>query len=384
MRRLVSAALMLLLVLCPALAGCSASNVIKIGVLSISSGPDAYVGQASELALQDRVAEVNAAGGINGRKLELVIYDTRGEVTEAVAAARRLIEQDKVTAIIGPSWSGAAIPVAAIADAAQVPVVATTASNVLVTVDENGAVRPYMFRVCFIDPYQGYALADFAARELGKKQAAFITDISSPYSVGIQQYFGAQFTALGGQIVAEEGYQANETEFRPQLTKVAASGADVLLVPSATYRDIALVAKQAAGLGLQIQYLGVDGWMADELLAMSGPELEGAYLASGVSTEAPEFQAYNAAFLAKHNVKASVYAYYSLDALMALEYAIRQTGAEVSGPAIRAALEGMCDVPVFTSSLTMEPDTHNPHNKPVVILQIQNSQWVNVKTYEPR
>ncbi|MHB9031417.1 MAG: ABC transporter substrate-binding protein [Anaerolineae bacterium] len=384
MRRLIPVILVLSLLAGLTLTGCSSTNTIKIGVLSISSGPDAYVGQASELALKDRVAELNAAGGLHGRQVELVIYDTRGDVAEAVSAARRMIEQDKVAAIIGPSWSGAAIAIAPIADAARVPVIATTASNVLVTVNEKGELNPYMFRVCFIDPYQGYVLADFAARELGKKSAAFITDITSPYSVAIQQYFADQFTAQGGQVVDEEAYQANETEFRPQLSKVADSGAEVLLVPSATYRDIALVAKQAAALGLKIQYLGVDGWMADELLATSGPELEGAYLASGISTESPEFAEYNAAFLAKHNVKASVYAYYSLDALMALEYAVKQAGTDISGPALRTALEGMRDVQVFTSKLTMEPETHNPHNKPAVILQIHNSQWVIVKTYEPQ
>lgn len=384
--RICSVFLILALLAGSLLAGCAPAHTLKIGYLSISTGPDAYIGQASELALKDRVAEVNAAGGINGRKLELVIYDTRGEVTEAVAAARRLIEQDRVIAIIGPSWSGAAIPIAPIANAAQVPVVATTASNTLVTVDESGALNPYMFRVCFIDPYQGYALADFAYNELGRKRAAFITDIASPYSVSIKQYFSGRFTELGGEVVAEEGYQSNETEFRPQISNVAASGADVLLVPSATYRDIALVAKQAAALGLRIQYLGVDGWMADELLAMSGPELEGAYLASGVSTAAPEFQEYNAAFYARHGVQASVYAYYALDALMALEYAIARAGeggAEPTGAALRAALETMRDVPVFTSRLTMEPDTHNPHNKPVVILQVRGSKWEIVKTYAP-
>ena len=117
--RICSVFLILALLAGSLLAGCAPAHTLKIGYLSISTGPDAYIGQASELALKDRVAEVNAAGGINGRKLELVIYDTRGEVTEAVAAARRLIEQDRVIAIIGPSWSGAAIPIAPIANAAQ-------------------------------------------------------------------------------------------------------------------------------------------------------------------------------------------------------------------------------------------------------------------------
>ncbi|NLV75287.1 MAG: ABC transporter substrate-binding protein [Chloroflexi bacterium] len=380
MRRLLA----VLVLMAGLLSGCSRSDNIRIGVLSISSGPDAYVGQASDLALRDRVDELNAAGGIAGRKVELVIYDTRGEITEAVAAAHRLIDQDRVDVIIGPSWSGAAIPIAAIADEAQVPVIATTASNPLVTVDEAGAVHPFMFRVCFIDPYQGSALADFAYHELGLRRAGFITDITSPYSVGIQQFFSERFRALGGEVVAEEAYQANETEFRPMLTKVAAAGADVLMVPSATYRDIALAARQAAGLGINIQYLGVDGWMADDLLAMSGAELEGAYLASGVSTEAPRFAEFNAAFSAKHGIQPSIYAYYALDALAAIESAYYAAGSYADGPALAEVLANLKDTELFTSMVTVDPATHNPLNKPVEILQVRQGAWVLVKTYTPR
>ncbi|NMB58419.1 MAG: ABC transporter substrate-binding protein, partial [Chloroflexi bacterium] len=255
-----------------------------------------------------------------------------------------------------------------------------------VTVDDNDKVHPYMFRTCFIDPYQGYALADFAYKELGKKKVAFITDVTSAYSVGIQNFFEDHFKELGGEVVAKEGYQANDTEFRAQISKVAESGADLLMVPTGTYRDIALISKQATALGLKIQYLGVDGWVADELLSMAGPELEGAYLSSGVSTESPEFQEFNAAFEKAHGQKASVYAYYALDALKMIEYgageAITKTGSP-SPTAIRDAIENMKDVPVFTSKLTIEPDTHNPHNKPVIIMSIKDSKWNIEKTYEP-
>jgi branched-chain amino acid transport system substrate-binding protein len=158
------------------------------------------------------------------------------------------------------------------------------------------------------------------------------------------------------------------------------------MVPTGTYRDIALIAKQATALGLKIQYLGVDGWVADELLSMAGPELEGAYLSSGVSTESPEFQEYNAAFEKAHGQKASVYAYYAIDALKMIEYgageAIKKTGSP-SATAIRDAMENMKDVQVFTSKLTIEPETHNPHNKPVIIMQITDSKWKISKTYAP-
>ena len=384
--------LLVLSVLSSVLSGCNSAKTIKIGFVAQLTGADSYVGQAAKLALEDRVAEINAAGGIKGVPVELVSYDTRSEVPEAVAAAKRLMDQDKVSAIIGPEWSGAAIPIAAIADTSKTPVIATTASNVMVTVDENGNAHPYMFRVCFIDPYQGYAIADFAYKELGKRKAAFITDVSAAYSVGIQSFFEEHFTELGGQVVTKEGYQANDQEFRAQISKVADSGADLLIVPTATYRDIALIAKQAEALGLNIQYLGVDGWVADDLLTMAGAELDGAFLSSGVTTESPEFKEFNSAFEAKHNMKATVYAYYALDALYAIEYAagMAMSGQGDSAPnseefrvAIRDALENTTDVQAFTSKLTIEPDTHNPHNKPVVILQIKDGAWKIEKTYEP-
>lgn len=380
------AVMMLVALLAGLISGCAQTKTVKVGFVAQMTGPDSYIGQAAKVALEDEVKAINEKGGIQGYKVELITYDSRSEIPDAVAAAKRLMEQDKVNAIIGPEWSGAAIPIATMATTAKVPVVATTASNVKVTVDDDGKVHPYMFRTCFIDPYQGYALADFAYKELGKTKAAFITDVTSAYSVGVQNFFENHFKELGGEIVAKEGYQANDTEFRAQISKVAESGADLLVVPTGTYRDIALIAKQATALGLDIQYLGVDGWVADELLSMAGPELEGAFLSSGVSTESPEFQDFNAAFEKAHGQKASVYAYYALDALKMIEYAAGEAIKKVGSPeptAIRDAMETMKDVPVFTSNLTIEPDTHNPHNKPVIIMSITDSKWKIEKTYAP-
>jgi branched-chain amino acid transport system substrate-binding protein len=368
------------------LTSCSGGKVVKIGMVAQLTGTGSYIGQVAKLALEDRIKEINDKGGINGYKLKLIAYDSRSEVPDAIAAAKRLIEQDKVIGIIGPEWSAAAIPLATIADNAKVPVLTTTASNIKVTVDDNNNVHPYMFRMCFIDPYQGFAIADFAAKELGKKKAAFLTDVSAAYSVGIQNYFEEQFKKLGGTIVAKEGYQTNDTEFRAQVSKIVQSGADLFVIPTASYKDAGLIAKQAEALGFKVQYLGVDGWVADELLSMAGKELEGAYLSSGVSTESPEFKDYNEQFFTKHKQKATVYSYYALDALYSLEYAIgvaSKNGAPTTA-AVRDALENMKDVQVFTSKLTMEPNTHNPHNKPVIMMQIKDSQWKIVKTYEPK
>jgi branched-chain amino acid transport system substrate-binding protein len=368
------------------LSGCSQEKVIKIGFATEQTGVESYIGQAAIPMLQDHIDKINADGGIGGYKLQLISYDTRSEVTDAVAVTKRLVEQDRVVAVIGPSWSAAAIPIAEIADNGKVPVIGTTASNINVTVDEAGNLNPYMFRMCFIDPYQGFALAEFAYKELGLRKVAFLTDVASPYSVGIEQFFTEHFVELGGEVVATEGYQTGDTEFRAQLAKIKDSGADLLMMPAYTYRDPGLAAQQMKALNMQMTMMGADGWFVDELLPMAGKELEGAYLTTGVSTDSPEFAAFNEEFEKKHNVKPNIYAYYSLDALMSIEYALRQIadkGGEFTPTAVRDELENMKDVQLFTSKVTMEPDTHNPHNKPILIMKIVDSAWSIVKTFVP-
>jgi branched-chain amino acid transport system substrate-binding protein len=378
--------LVVVLLISSALTSCSSEKVLKIGFITEQTGVDAYVGPASVPAMEDYIAKVNAAGGVNGYKLQLVVYDTRSEVTDAVAVIKRLFDQDKVVAVIGPSWSSAGIPIADIADAAKVPVVATTASNVNVTVSESGQLHPYMFRVCFIDPYQGYAQADFAYNKLGLRKAALLTDIASPYTVGLHQFFKNHFVELGGQMVAEEGYTQGDAEFRAQLAKIKDAGADLLVVDAYTFKDVGLVAQQAEALGLKIQIMAGDGVFVPDLLDMAGPQLEGAIVTTGVSEGAPEFAQFNADFEKAHGLKANIYTYYGLDALMMIEYGIREASkkGEPTPTAIRDAIENMKDVQLFTSKVTMEPDTHNPHNKPLLINMIKNSKWELVETFSPK
>jgi branched-chain amino acid transport system substrate-binding protein len=369
------------------LTGCgSQGKILKIGFITEQTGVDAYVGPASVPAMQDNIDAINAKGGIGGYKLELIVYDTRSEVTDAVAVAKRLMDQDKVVAIIGPSWSAAGIPLSDIADTAKVPMIGTTASNVNVTVSESGVLHPYMFRVCFIDPYQGYAQADFAYNKLGLRKAALLTDIASPYTVGLHQFFEKHFVELGGQIVDKEGYTQGDAEFRAQLAKIKDSGADLLVVDAYTFKDVGLVAQQSEALGLKIQKMAGDGVFVPDLLDMAGPQLEGTIVTTGVSESSPEFATFNADFEKKHGVKANIYTYYGLDALMAIEYSIGEAAkkGDVTPTSVRDALETMKDVQLFTSVVTMEPDTHNPHNKPLLIMTIKDSKWVLTETFQPK
>lgn len=370
------------------LMGCK-KNVkeLKIGFITEQTGAESYIAASSTPALEEYITKVNAAGGVHGYTLKLVAYDTRSEVPDAVSVAKRMIDEDKVVAIIGPSWSAAGIPLAQIADTSKVPMIGTTASNVSVTVDEFGKLHPYMFRVCFIDPYQGFALADFAYNKMNAKKVAFLTDISSPYTVGVHKFFETHFKELGGEIVANEGYNQGDTEFHAQLSKIKSAKPDLLVSAAYTYKDAGLIAKQMDALALKMPFMGADGWFVDDLLTMAGPNLEGAVCSTGADTNSPEFQQFNKDFEAKNKgTKATIYTYYGLDALMAIEHGIKTATANGGKPepsAIRDAIENMKDVQLFTSKVTMEKATHNPHNKPILIEQIKNSKWVLLETFDP-
>ena len=382
------ARLFLLLVLCLSglSGGCQRAPEVRIGFIAQISGPYAYVGQAARLALEDWVKTINENGGIRGYRVKLITYDSQHEVDRAVAAAKRLVEKDQVVGIIGPEWSGAAIPIAAYADAVQIPVIATSATNMRVTVNEENQLHPYMFRICFVDADQGYALANFAYSELGKRSAGFITDSTQIYSVGLQHYFEHYFTELGGEIVSREGYQITTTDFTTQIHNAAASQPDILVIPTATYRDAAAIALQARQMGQNFVYLGADGWIADELLTTAGEALDGAYLSTGMFTGQEMFQEFNAQFEAAHGIRPSIFAYYALDAMYAFEHAIGQAFDKTGQPepaAIRDALENMQEVPAFTGFISMDPATHNPRGKSILILQIKDGQYRVVKTYSP-
>ena len=363
------------------------AKVLNIGHITALTGSEAYIGEGAVPALEDYVEKLNAAGGINGYKFKVISYDGRSESADCVAIARRLIDQDKCIAIVGPTFSGAGIPIAKIADEAKVPVIATTATNVNVTVDEAGKVHPYMFRVCFIDPYQGKALADYAYNRLGKRKAAFLTDVASPYTVGVHEFFSKRFKELGGQVLMDEGYNKGDQEFRAQLAKVKNAKADVLVNAADNFKDPALIAKQAKGLGLSVTMMGADGWMVTDILTLAGKELEGSFFTTIASVDDPQFAAYNQQFSAKHaGKKPNIWSYLNLDAMMIIENAIRTVtanGGEPNPVKMRDVIENTKNLQVFTCKFTVDKTNHNPLNKPVVLMQIKGSKFNVLESYAP-
>lgn len=366
----------------------AAGKVLNIGHITALTGSDAYIGEGAVPALEDYVNELNVKGGINGYTLKVISYDGRSESADCVAIARRLIDQDKCVAIIGPTFSGAGIPIAKIVDDAKVPCIATTATNVNVTVNEAGKVHPYMFRVGFIDPYQGKALADYAYNRLGRRRVAFLTDVASPYTVGVHQFFADRFKQLGGQVVMDEGYNKGDQEFRAQLAKVRSSKADVLMAAADNFKDPGLIAKQAKALGLKVTMMGADGWTVEDILKLAGPELEGAYFTTLASVDDPYFAPYNKAFAAKHNGRQpNIWGYLNLDAMKIIENAVRKVTAGGGSPEptkLRDAIENTKDLQVFTCKFTMDKTNHNPLNKPVVLMKIAGSKFQVVESYAPK
>jgi branched-chain amino acid transport system substrate-binding protein len=272
-------------------------------------------------------------------------------------------------------------------DEAKIPCIATTATNVRVTVDESGKVHPYMFRVCFIDSYQGTALADYSYNRLGKRRAAFITDVADPYTVAIHKFFKDRFIQLGGKVVLDEGYNKGDQEFRAQLSKVKASKADVLVACADNYKDPGLMAKQSKGLGLNIQMVGGDGWMVKDIIPYAGKELDGSFFTTIATVDDPAFASFNTAFRAKHpGVDPNIWSYLTLDCMAIVENAIRVVTANGGAPdpvKLRNVIEATKDLKAFTCNFSFDKD-HNPYNKPVVLIQIKDGKLKVVESYAPK
>lgn len=362
----------------------SSGDTIKIGYFSDMSSADGYIGMAGRYAIEDRIEELNAQGGLLGKQLELIAYDNAGKNEEVVNIVNRLCYSDKVNVILGPTSSAHAIAAAPVVNEAGIPMISLSATNQAVTVDDKGNIQPYVFRVCFIDPYQGTALADFAYNDLGAPVVGSLAPLEDSYAQGLSSYFAEQYEGLGGKIADQLGYRAGEVEFRAQLTDLANAGVEVVFVPCTAYKDAAFMVQQASDLGLDFTWLFGDAVYSNELLENVGDLLDGkCYLSNGVNDMGGQYDEYYASFNKKHtDQSANIYALYGMDAMMAAEYAIT-AGNSADPTSIRDQLENMKDAPLFTFTMTMEPETHNPHNKPVSILTIQNGEYQFYTEYTP-
>lgn len=361
------------------------SDTVTIGYIGDLSGPDAYVGVPPQLMLEDYIAELNANGGLLGKQVKLVAYDMAADnATESVNITNRMINEDHVIAIIGPSSSSAGMAMAPLCDEAKVPFIATSATNEKVTVGEDGSLHPYAFRVCFIDPYQGKAAADYAFEEMGITSVGMVEELGSTYSQNICDYFQNEFEALGGKIVSRIGVQHDDVEFRAQLTTMADNGVQAIFAPFGTYRIPSYLANQAADLNLGFQFIFSDSVYDDTLLEVSGANLEGAVLTNGIYADNPEYDEYKAEFSSKHTEwEANMYVFYARDAIELLKWAV-EDAQSVDPEKIQASLHNATDIKLYTDEhFTVDPATHNPLNKMVAIIGIDDGKFHLVDSFYP-
>ena len=244
-------------------------DTIKIGANIEMTGGSASYGKSAQNAIKLAFDQINAKGGVNGKKLALVVADNKSEAAEATNAMQKLVSQDKVVAVIGPNLSSAVIAASAVNTGAKVLDISPMGTNPNVTVGQDGKTRVYNFRACFIDPFQGTVMAAFAKDTLKAKKVAILIDNSSDYAKGLAQYFENNFVQNGGQIVAKESYLQKDTDFKATLTKIQAAGPDMIYIPG-YYQEVGLIVKQAREMGLNVPMAGGDGWDSAKLPEIAG------------------------------------------------------------------------------------------------------------------
>jgi branched-chain amino acid transport system substrate-binding protein len=374
-RPLTRSALPLLALL--AAAALRADDTIKVGEYASLTGKEASFGQSSNKGIIMAIEEINAAGGVLGRKFELFTEDNETIPGQSATAAKILLSRDKVIALLGEVSSGRSLEAAPIAQAARVPMIAPAATNPKVT-----QVGSYIFRVCFIDPFQGTVMAKFAGTELKAKRVAIISSVSNAYSVGLAKFFREKFVADGGVIPVEQKYSEGDKDFRAQLTAIRAAGCDAVFVPG-YYTEAALIVRQARELGLNMPFLGGDGWVASQLLEIGGDALNGCYYSTHFSPENdnPLVRKFVSAYKARWGGETpDAFAALGYDAVGVLADAIRRAGT-TEEPKLRDALAATRDFSGATGLTTI--DANRDASKPATIIAIRDGKLNFLETVAP-
>ena len=351
-------------------------DVVKIGAVMPTTGAVATFGQSSLDAVKLAFEEINEKGGVlGGKKLVVINEDNQSKGEETGAAFRKLIEQEKVVAILGSTTSGDSLIGAPIAQEAKIPMLTPTSTAPAVT--EYG---DYIFRACFLDNYQAEAMAIFAIEELGAKTAAIILQSDNDYSVGLAKFFAEKFKELGGEIVAEEGYLQEEIDYSAILTNVKSANPDVVYLP-AYYDTVGPILRQAKDAGLDATFLGCDGWDSSELFSLAQGAEEGGYFSNHYSPAADSelVQHFLSAYEAKYGKIPDALAALSYDAAYIMAQAIDEAGS-TNPAAIRDALANIS----FTGvSGTISFDANRNPIKPIWINTIKDGKYEVAKTIEP-
>ena len=344
------------------------SNEIKIGANLEMTGNTATFGQSATNGAKLAIKQVNAKGGVLGKKITLVVADNKSDTAEAANAMQKLSTQDKVIASIAPIASSSVMAAAQVNESAKILGISPTASNPNVTVDpETGKVRDYLFRATFIDPFQGAVMANFAKNTLKAQKAAVYIENSSDYAKGLGKFFKETFVQNGGNIVSDEAYLAKDTDFKATLTKIKASNPDVIFVPG-YYQEVGMIVKQAREIGITVPILGADGWDSAKLPEIAGAEaLNNTFFSNHYSPDdnSPEIKNFVEAYKAEYGQVPDAFAALSYDATMMIIEAIKRAGVEDSVK-VKDELAKTKDYQGVSGSITLD-EKHNAVKGVVII-----------------
>jgi branched-chain amino acid transport system substrate-binding protein len=360
-------------------AGCGGggnTNEILIGEYSAMTGTTATFGQSTHRGLMMAVDEINATGGVLGKKIRLLTEDTQSKPEEAATAVTKLITRDGVKAVIGEVSSSRSLAAAPICQANGVPMVSNASTNPEVTKKGD-----YIFRVCYIDPFQGEVMARFVYNTLGIRKAAILKDIKNDYSIGLAQYFEETFVKLGGQVVATQAYSEGDIDFKAQLTALKAAEPDAVIVPG-YYTEAALVVKQARELNMTMPFVGGDGWDSAKLVEIGGQAMNNTYFSTAYTADDPDsvVQNFVTKYTSRYNEKPDAFAALGYDAGLILFDAIKRAGS-TDGPALRDALKATRDFRGVTGSITIDADRNA--RKPIVIIAVVDGKMTYKETIQP-
>ena len=377
-------------------------DVVILGEFGSLTGGTATFGKSTQKGIDMALEEVNKAGGIQGKPVRIVVEDDQSKPEEAATAIKKLVNQDKVLVILGEVASSRSLAGAPICQEAKVPMITPASTNPKVT-----QVGDFIFRVCFIDPFQGEVTARFARNTLKVSKAAILKDIKNDYSVGLAQFFTETFKNLGGAVIAEESYSEGDIEFRAQLTSLKAKKPDVIFIPG-YYTEVGLIARQARDLGITVPLIGGDGWDSPRLIEIGGKALENTYYSNHYTPDdpRPEVQKFLADFKAKYNEIPDAMAPLGYDAARIAFDAIKRSGIldeknikdsyrqntqakslmeAINTPGnrerIRDALAQTKDFPGVTGLITI--DENRNAKKAAVVLKIEDGKLKYVETINP-
>ena len=367
---------------------------IVIGVYGSMTGGDATFGQSTKTGFELALSELQTSqqGMIGGIRIESVVEDDQGRPEEAATVVQKLINQDRVACVVGEVASSRSLAAAPICQQNEVPMITPSSTNPRVT-----QVGDYIFRMCFLDDFQGESIARFAAENLKLKKVAVLKDVKNDYSVALAQYFTAAFAKLGGTVVVEQTYSSGDPDFRAPLTKIKARNPEALIVPG-YYTEAGLIARQARELGITVPILGGDGWESEKLIEIGGDAMNGCYYTNHWSLDQPQLQPFVTAYRSKYQSEPDAIAGLAYDAGKVLFAALQKLATDdpaafkalasnSSGEARVAASRKLRDNIAATRDYagvtgTISLDANRNARKPIVVIEVKDGKKVFAASME--